>query len=292
MKNLNEMTAKELKEMAKEMKISNWWNLKKSVLIEKIEEAQNMTEEEKQAIADQKAREDAAIKEYTKNWSKYTKRYNVLEFIEKWRSGEIVLESETSEVEELEEVMEEEIPSNTLVETPAPEKITAYVEEEKPAYDCLKDEVRDNIENAYNWTVGGYENSVTDGEMTQEEFDEWIKNKAFIAVYQEAISTRYTGESCGGEPPKGMKSADKKACMDLIMELFKADGYEVEMPEIKAGHAPTPKRGQLIEYDGEAMNICAWGEKLGISPNTLYGRIYKMNWSVEKAFTTPSKKRK
>lgn len=46
MKNLNEMTSKELKEMAKEMKISNWWNLKKSVLIEKIEKAQNMAKEE------------------------------------------------------------------------------------------------------------------------------------------------------------------------------------------------------------------------------------------------------
>ena len=93
MKDLREMTSKELKEIAKEMKISNWWNLKKAVLIEKIEEVQNMSDEEKQAIADQKAKEDAAIKEYTKNWSKYTKRYNVLVFITKNGSGHLVIQS-------------------------------------------------------------------------------------------------------------------------------------------------------------------------------------------------------
>lgn len=38
MKNLNEMTSMELKEMAKELKVANWWNLKKSELIAGIEE--------------------------------------------------------------------------------------------------------------------------------------------------------------------------------------------------------------------------------------------------------------
>lgn len=46
----------------------------------------------------------------------------------------------------------------------------------------------------------------------------------------------------------------------------------------------TPKRGQLIEYNGKAQNICAWAKELGISANTLYGRLYKLGWSVEKAF--------
>lgn len=40
MKDLREMTSKELKEMAKVLHISNWWNLKKEVLIRKIEEKQ------------------------------------------------------------------------------------------------------------------------------------------------------------------------------------------------------------------------------------------------------------
>lgn len=53
---------------------------------------------------------------------------------------------------------------------------------------------------------------------------------------------------------------------------------------------PTPKRGAQLEYDGRSQNICEWAKELGISANTLYGRIYKLGWSVEKAFTTPSRK--
>lgn len=104
MKDLREMTSKELKEIAKGMKISNWWNLKKAVLIEKIEEIQSMTDEEKQAIADQKAKEDAALNEYQKNWRKYTKRFNPIEFMEKFRSGEITLD-DGEEIEETEKPM-------------------------------------------------------------------------------------------------------------------------------------------------------------------------------------------
>ena len=132
--------------------------------------------------------------------------------------------------------------------------------------------------------------------MTREEVDAWVKENAVEEIYNEAISTRYTGESCGGNAPSEMRFATKAWCVKYIVELLKGEGYEVEVGEIieekKEGHKPTAKRGALIEFDGKAMNICAWGEELGISPNTLYGRLYKMGWTVEKAFTTPGKKRK
>ena len=182
MKDLREMTSKELKEMAKEMKISNWWNLKKAVLIEKIEEIQNMTDEEKQEAADQKAREKVAMEKYTKDWRKYTDRFNPVEFMEKFRSGEIVIDDE-EETEEPEENLETE--TSETEETPEP----------KP-----------------------------------------------------------------------------------------------EIKEDQPAEQPKPKRGALIEFDGKSQNICKWGEELGISANTLYGRIYKMGWSVERAFTTPARK--
>lgn len=194
MKDLKEMTSKELKEVAKGMGVKNWWNLKKSELIIEIEKLQNSSDEEKAAAIENEEREKAAVNEYTKNWKKYTKRYNVGEFLEGWRSGKIVLESEETEnVEEVEETEEiEEVQSEQL-----------------------EDAESDNIQ-------------------------------------------------------------DEPQAQNNISE---------EQPTEK----PTPKRGALIEFDGKAQNICAWGEELGISPNTLYGRIYKMGWSVEKAFTTPSR---
>lgn len=53
---------------------------------------------------------------------------------------------------------------------------------------------------------------------------------------------------------------------------------------------PTPKRGALIEWNGKSQNICAWAEELGISANTLYGRLYKLGWTVDKAFTRKGRK--
>lgn len=63
-----------------------------------------------------------------------------------------------------------------------------------------------------------------------------------------------------------------------------------EQPEAEEVTPPTPKRGQPIEWNGKAQNICAWAEELDISANTLYGRLYKLGWTVEKAFTTKGRR--
>lgn len=68
----------------------------------------------------------------------------------------------------------------------------------------------------------------------------------------------------------------------LIVEIEK----KMPKPEEKNEDQNKPKRGQLIEFNGKKQNICAWARELGISPNTLYGRLYRMNWTVERAFTT------
>ena len=198
MKDLREMTSKELKEMAKGMKISNWWNLKKDVLITKIEEKQSMTDEEKNAEAEQKAKEDAALAKYTKNWRHYSTTYNPVDFIEKWRAGEFVFDDEETTEEHAEDQPE---PSENI------------------EHDDIQDEEENSSED---------ESEAQDNTPVEEQPEQPLK----------------------------------------------------------------PKRGALLEFDGRSQNICAWGEELGISPNTLYGRIYKMGWSIERAFTTPSRKTK
>lgn len=75
----------------------------------------------------------------------------------------------------------------------------------------------------------------------------------------------------------------------------KAKSDKAAEDEVNKKKPATPKkssgRNAQIEYDGRSQNICAWAKELGISANTLYGRIYKMGWSVEKAFETPPRKR-
>jgi hypothetical protein len=54
MKKLNEMTSKELKAMAKDAKVKNWWNLKKEELIAELEKIEAAKKEKKAAKKEKK----------------------------------------------------------------------------------------------------------------------------------------------------------------------------------------------------------------------------------------------
>ena len=150
------------------------------------------------AVTEQKAKEDAALAKYTKNWRHYSTTYNPVDFIEKWRAGEFVFDDEETTEEHAEDQPE---PSENI------------------EHDDIQDEEENSSED---------ESEAQDNTPVEEQPEQPLK----------------------------------------------------------------PKRGALLEFDGRSQNICAWGEELGISPNTLYGRIYKMGWSIERAFTTPSRKTK
>lgn len=77
---------------------------------------------------------------------------------------------------------------------------------------------------------------------------------------------------------------DIEASEVVTAEEIKADTDENETKP-KAKH-----RGNVIEFNGKAQNLEAWAKELGFRPQTLYGRIYVSGWTIEKAFTTPSKK--
>ena len=111
MKDLREMTAKELKEMAKGLRISNWWNLKKEVLIKKIEEVQSLNEEETKARADEIMEEDKLFEHYQKNWRKYGSTNNWSKFLANYKKGKItlILEEEAEEGEATEATEEAEV---------------------------------------------------------------------------------------------------------------------------------------------------------------------------------------
>jgi hypothetical protein len=154
MTDLRNMTSKELKEIAKEKKVKNWWTLKKEVLIAEIEA------------------------------------------------------SEEQEVEETEEINEEE----------------AYI-----------------------------------AEIMQQKKD------------------------LGIECPK-INSEEVE-----IVEVNECDNNIVDSESSETEEKFVPNRGALITYDGKSQNLSAWSKELGLSHQTLYGRLYIYGWSVEKAFTTKRK---
>lgn len=99
-----------------------------------------------------------------------------------------------------------------------------------------------NLKNAYNWMMGENENAVQDGDMTKEFFNAWIEQRALEEMYHEAITTLYTGDSCGGEAPKEMRFAGKDFCYKYLISLFKKDGYTVAAPEAETKKPATTKK--------------------------------------------------
>jgi hypothetical protein len=224
---MNNMTTKELKEMAKQLKVKNWWTLKKAELVAAIEAAQN-------------------------------------------------------EPESAEEVANEE----SIAET----EETAQ-NDQNNGWELI---AKKQLKNAYNWIVGGNENAVSDGEMTNEEFNEWIQNEALDEVYSEAITTQYHEDACGGNAPSEMRFAGRDFCYNYLKRLFKNDGYKVNEPA--PAEEPTEEKKQrgkdLITYNGKTQNLSQWAKELGMPGQTLFARLRISNWPVEKAFTTPVKTRK
>lgn len=135
MANLNEMTSKELKELAKELKVKSWWSLGKAALIEEIEKIQNASEEETAERNEQLAKEDKLFEHYSKNWTKYGPKNNWTDFLKKYNAGKIELiedifaESSEQVNEEPVESIEEMVGQDTIEEQERDEK---SFEAEKP----------------------------------------------------------------------------------------------------------------------------------------------------------------
>lgn len=100
-------------------------------------------------------------------------------------------------------------------------------------------------------------------------------------------------------PGKRYKNGDPENSMIEFTDLGKdwIDAYkagEITGPakNVTAKKERNNSKRKQIEYDGKSQHICAWARELGMNANTLYNRIYKMGWSVEKAFETASARAK
>lgn len=167
-------------------------------------------------------------------------------------------EIETEEIEEVIETVETQIE-----ETPVEEIVEETHEEE----------IEEETIPPFVYTINGETWEDLDiGEMIYKWSDE--KKAAFTTYFNEVFMGNGGFETHSDDDLK------------IWSTQWDADHNVKSEKEKKEGHKPTPKRGALIEWNGKSQNICKWGEELGISPNTLYGRIYKMGWTIEKAFTT------
>lgn len=136
MANLNEMTAKELKEVAKELKVKNWWSLGKAALIEEIEKIQNASDEDKAAREEELRKEDELFEHYSKNWMKYGPKNDWTSFYKDFNAGKITLIEEEKKEPEAdssapEETIEEIVGQDSLEEQERDEKEIEKPKEKK-----------------------------------------------------------------------------------------------------------------------------------------------------------------
>lgn len=123
-----------------------------------------------------------------------------------------------------------------------------------------------NVEGAYTYVLGGYENSVQDGHIDEMPSVEDM----FEEVYDEAMNSGHEMlggmRIDGGPAPICVKFAGKKFICEQIAKLFLADGYEVPeelvaVPERKPGHSNfvDGKRINLRkDEDEKAVNVRAF----------------------------------
>lgn len=135
-KNLNEMTSKELKELAKELKVKSWWTLNKEALITEIEKIQNASEEDKAARDEELRKEDELFEHYSKNWTKYGPKNDWTSFYKDFRAGKITLIDNVSSDEKKEPEANQDVPEETIKETI----------EEMVGQDSLEEQERDERE--------------------------------------------------------------------------------------------------------------------------------------------------
>lgn len=109
-----------------------------------------------------------------------------------------------------------------------------------------------NVEGAYTYVLGSYENSVQDGHIDEMPSVEDM----FEEVYDEAMNSGHEMlggiRMDGGPAPICVKFAGKKFIREQIAKLFRADGYEVSQELVAV---PEHKPGHSNFVDGERINL-------------------------------------
>lgn len=112
----------------------------------------------------------------------------------------------------------------------------------------------------------------------------WKATKAEMLEFLNSIG--YEAENVQDEPEIEVE--------EVIEEENEVAQNEPETAEEETVEEESTKkpRGKQIEYNGKSQTLNKWADELGFTPQTLYARLYISNWTVEKAFTTPSKRMK
>lgn len=139
---------------------------------------------------------------------------------------------------------------------------------------------------------------ITHGLRNHPLYDVWGKIKARCYNIQSKDYTDYGG--------RGISVCtewidDFKAFYDWCIENGYQKGLEIDRRNNNGNYEPdscrmvtrsqnmrNTRRNNNLTYNGETKCLSEWAEIYGIKRFTLFGRINRMGWDIEKALTTPT----
>lgn len=103
---------------------------------------------------------------------------------------------------------------------------------------------------------------------------------------------------------KGVTFCEEWRKFEPFMEWALANGYAddltIDRIDMSKGYEPSNCRWVSVReqnnnqaktiwltHDGKTMQLSYWADEIGMNKHTLYDRIFRHGWSVEKALTTP-----
>lgn len=165
------------------------------------------------------------------------------------------------------------------------------------------EEWNEDYSSFYNWAINaGYDENAKRGELTLDRVDtngdycpsncRWVNQRVQANNRRYNVRIEYNGEA------KTLSEWEEDTGLDrrLLYERIYTYHYDVEKaftkPVVTAEHpemASGRSRNRIVEYNGEKRTVAEWAKIYGMSPDTLWARLFQMKWDVETALTKPVK---
>lgn len=152
------------------------------------------------------------------------------------------------------------------------------------------------------WALeNGYDKDAKRGECTLDRIDfngnycpencRWVNQKAQMNNTRNNKMVFYGGELKTLDDWERIIGINHKLLYERIF-IYGMNVEEAFTKSVGPNNAKFKSRYRLVEYNGDTRSVNEWAELYGFNPDTLWARLFRLNWNVEMALTEPIKRHK